>query len=407
MFEFVAIVDRSCGLVSSLQAVTTAAGFSWESVLAQVVRAESYSIRNDGMLKPIFTLTVVFVVGTTLVCLSQDRGKISPADPKRSNTEAVPPDKTSGKAAVDTPVLTKPPLSPEDQAAEQAIREAASLLIEDFNAKKAEAFASRFLPNAEYEFENNEVLTGREAIKNHFAHVFENFPEAKATYKETRIRLVTPQLAVEEGLFEVRQLAASDETEEQVVITWAATGSRWQVSSMREIASIPIGGIAHDRLEQLSWLIGDWVDESHASVVKTVCHWSNDGNYLLREFEVRVRGEKVLSTTQRIGWDPQAKQIRAWFFDSNGGFGESFWTWDGDQWVIRVSSVREDGAIASSLDFLDPMTSDSHRWLSTHRMVADDRLPDLNVVIVRQSPHPPKPAEVDTKSAAVDLKRDN
>ena len=32
-----------------------------------------------------------------------------------------------------------------------------------------------------------------------------------------------------------------------------------------------------------------------------------------------------MTVTQRIGWDPAAKQIRSWEFDSEGGFGEGTW----------------------------------------------------------------------------------
>ena len=39
---------------------------------------------------------------------------------------------------------------------------------------------------------------------------------------------------------------------------------------------------------------------------------------------------------QVIGWDPAAKQVRSWVFDSGGGIGEGIWTKQGDKWIKKV-----------------------------------------------------------------------
>ena len=46
----------------------------------------------------------------------------------------------------------------------------------------------------------------------------------------------------------------------------------------------------HERLEELEWMLGEWVNESDDGIVKTSCKWSDDGNFLLREFDVKVEG---------------------------------------------------------------------------------------------------------------------
>ena len=95
---------------------------------------------------------------------------------------------------------------------------------------------------------------------------------------------------------------------------------RWLQAAVRD--ELLGGPTPHERLGELEWMIGEWVNESQAAVVHTTCRWSEDGNFLLREFTMKTQGEPVLSGTQRIGWDPVRQQIRSWVFDSEGGFGQ-------------------------------------------------------------------------------------
>ena len=42
---------------------------------------------------------------------------------------------------------------------------------------------------------------------------------------------------------------------------------------------------------------------------------------------------------QIIGWDPAAKQIRSWVFDSDGAFGEGVWNKQGNRWYIQSTGT--------------------------------------------------------------------
>ena len=82
-------------------------------------------------------------------------------------------------------------------------------------------------------------------------------------------------------------------------------------------------GLPHqERLKELEWLVGDWIDESSESVIHGTCRWSADKNFLLRDFTIQSEGKPVMTVTQRIGWDPLSKQIKSWVFDSEGGYGD-------------------------------------------------------------------------------------
>ena len=109
-------------------------------------------------------------------------------------------------------------------------------------------------------------------------------------------------------------------------------------------------------------MLGEWVNESDDGIVNTTCKWSDDGNFLLRDFDVKVEGRIALRGTQRIGWDAQRKQFRMWVFDDRGGFAEGLLSRDGDRWVIRASGVRSDGQSVSITTAVTPLGKDRMLW---------------------------------------------
>ncbi len=275
----------------------------------------------------------------------------------------------------------------QDLASERAIRAQSAALFAEYNAKNANAFAERFLPNAEYELDDGEVLIGRDAIRDYFATSFKKFPKAQANTKESKLRLISLHMAIEEGKNSIVH-STGDATLCDYVAIWAFSEDHWSVASIRDLPGDEVAEVAHERLEPLAWLVGEWLDESPEALIKTSCRWSDDQNFLLQDFTVKVQGSEVLSGTQRIGWDPLSRKVRGWVFDSHGGYGESFWNWDGERWVIRSSAVRSDGTIVASLNYLIPRDSNAYRWEASHRMSGDEPLPDISLLIVRQAPPP-------------------
>ena len=145
----------------------------------------------------------------------------------------------------------------------------------------------------------------------------------------------------------------------------------------------------HDRLKDLEWMVGEWIDEAPDSVARFNCRWSEDGNFLLRSFTLKWEGKAVMSGTQRIGWDPLASRFRSWEFDSEGGFGEGKWCRDGDRWVVKLLAVRPEGTTASATNIMTRLRPDMVRWLSTDRVIGDESVPDEDAyVLVRVPPEP-------------------
>ena len=138
-------------------------------------------------------------------------------------------------------------------------------------------------------------------------------------------------------------------------------------------------------------MLGDWVNESDEAVVVTTCKWSDDGNFILREFDVDIEGRIALSGTQRIGWDGQRKQFRTWVFDDRGGFAEGLLTRDGERWGTRASGVRSNGQAVSVTTTIAPQGKDRILWEIVERSVGGEVVPGTDqFYLVRPAPSPGK-----------------
>ena len=142
----------------------------------------------------------------------------------------------------------------------------------------------------------------------------------------------------------------------------------------------PISG-----LDELNWMIGQWVDQGDNSTITTKCSWTKNRKFLKRSFQVKIDEEVTLEGDQFVGWDPIAGQIRSWTFDSEGGIGEGLWIRDGNRWLVKASFVLSDGVRASALNVYTYVDADTIRWQSTNREIAGELQPNIpEVTVVRQ-----------------------
>ena len=138
-------------------------------------------------------------------------------------------------------------------------------------------------------------------------------------------------------------------------------------------------------------MVGEWVDESDSAVIFTTCRWSEDKNFLLRNYSIQVQGKPAMTGTQRIGWDPVAGQFRSWNFDSQGGYSEGLWSREGDRWVIKLSGPLRNGKISTETNIITHVDKDTARWKSVDRTIGGRVLPDSpEFVLVRRPPQPKK-----------------
>ncbi len=278
--------------------------------------------------------------------------------------------------------------APEREADAKAITDLLASFVKAYNAKDAKALGELFTQDAEIEDEDGEVTRGRAAIIERFTRTFEDKGETLAVDTDS-LRFLGTDVAVEEGTALLSAGADSPPRANRYSAIYARQGGRWLHARIRdeEEEDVP----PHVRLQQLEWLLGEWVNESDDEKVNTRCKWSDDGNYLLRDFDVKVEGRIALRGTQRIGWDAQRGQFRMWVFDDAGGFAEGLISRDDDRWVVKGSGVRSDGQSVSFTTAITPLGKDRVRWEILDRTLDGKVVPGIDQFdLVRQPPEPAK-----------------
>jgi uncharacterized protein (TIGR02246 family) len=279
-----------------------------------------------------------------------------------------------------------PNSAPDRASDETAIRANVAAFVRAYNAGDAGAVAGLFLKDGQIMDKEGNTAEGREAIKKTFAEIFAAAPQKRLEVTVESIRFLGPDLAVEFGV--TKETPAPGETPEQdrYTVLHVKRDGKWLMAMVRDAEGDPPSN--RERLRPLAWLIGEWIDDGGSVVARSTCRWSPDGNFLLQDFHIQVAGRESMTGSQRIGWDPLAKRIRSWVFDSTGGYGESVWARDGNAWVIKATGVRTDGTTASATNFLVPTGPDGYVWRSTDRIVGDDVAPAIEVKVVRKPPQP-------------------
>lgn len=269
---------------------------------------------------------------------------------------------------------------------EAAIRANADKYVEAYNRRDSRTMASMWSPDAVYlDPDTNERYVGSEAIAKHFDDVLAGSEDAKLAVTIDSIDFVSPNVAIEKGTAVVTY---SDYPPEET--TYSAVhvkrDGKWMLDRVTE-EEVPAAPPSHyDELKELEWLVGSWVDADDKVSIQTKIEWTKNRNFLRRSFAVVIGDQINMSGMQVIGWDPAAKQIRSWVFDSDGGFSEATWTHKGDQWFIQNSGTLPDGGKATSLNILTYVDDDSFKWESVNREVDGELLPNVDEVTVVRAP---------------------
>ena len=270
---------------------------------------------------------------------------------------------------------------------EEAIRGAAESFTKAFNAGDARAVAALHTPDARVVDVTGEVVEGRDAVEREYAGLFRDNPGLTLEVNVDDLRLVGPDTAIEEGTTRVAPKDGGAAVVNHYSAVDVKRDGRWLLASVRESPGETPS--PHDRLRELEWMLGEWVDESPDSVILSTCKWSDDKTALNREFAVRVNGRVAMTVNQRIGWDPAGGQIKSWEFDSEGGHGEGLWARLGDQWIVKATGVLQDGRTATATHIITRGDPSTCRWRTVDRTVGGDVIPIADeFVMVRCAPLP-------------------
>jgi uncharacterized protein (TIGR02246 family) len=282
-----------------------------------------------------------------------------------------------------------PAASREPNPDAQALGDLLGNFIKAYNARDAKALGELFTANAEIEDEDGDVTRGRDAIVARFAQIFRDGESGTLGVTTDSLRFLGTDLAIEDGTASLATRAGEPPRTNRYSVIYARQGGRWLHARIRDEPSDEVS--PREQLRQLEWMLGEWVNESDDGIVLTTCKWSDNGNFLLREFDVKIEGRIALSGTQRIGWDALRKQFRMWVFDDSGGFAEGLLWRDGDRWVIKGSGVRSDGRAVSFTNVITILGKDRLRWQTFDRTVGGEVIPETDQFqVVRRAPQPGK-----------------
>jgi len=276
------------------------------------------------------------------------------------------------------------PAHPQD---EKAIRRAAEAFAKAYNAGDAKAIASLFVVDGQIVSEEGQSTQGRKGIEQVFAGIFKEHPKTHMDLAVGSICFIGPHIAIEDGMTTVTDAADEPAQHSPYTVVHAGQNGKWLMASARDLPDDT--PTPEEQLKQLQWMIGDWVDESPEALVMTSYRWTDNQCYILSEFKIQVGGRPLMTGTQRIGWDPLAKNIRSWVFDSEGGFGEGIWTREGNHWIVKMTGVMRDGKIASATNIITRVSKDRMTWQQRDRIVGGEKTPDIAKVPITRKPPPP------------------
>lgn len=239
-----------------------------------------------------------------------------------------------------------------------AVQQAMAAYIEAFNRHDSEALLDLWSPTGTYvNKETGERSSGREALATDFAKVFAATPEIELTGGIDAVRVIGGDTAIVDGVTTVVVPNAEPAVSAYSAIFVKQDG-KWLLDTVHE-SDLPTPETPRQALQPLEWMVGAWQDESDTATVSSVMRWSPSEAFLIRSYDVIREDEEPFQGQQIIGWDPAAKQIRSWTFNSDGSFGEGVWSKNGAEWIVRKSETLADGRLASGTQVITQIDADT------------------------------------------------
>ena len=85
-----------------------------------------------------------------------------------------------------------------------------------------------------------------------------------------------------------------------------------------------------------------------------------------------------------IGWDANAKLIRSWLFDSDGGLIKGTWHPGDNQWTVQSVARFADGGSGSFSGVFQLHENGEHSWRKTNRVIDGQLMPNIESIRSRR-----------------------
>ncbi|MFC7337593.1 YybH family protein [Haloferula chungangensis] len=293
------------------------------------------------------------------------------------------------KAFLAVALLTSSIKAEEDTPSISALAEAASQFVIAYNEKDASAIAQLFTEDGEMsDLTGQDLTSGREAIKARYEALFSNENSPGIAIEVDSVRLVAPNLAIEDGTAHITPL---EEGAPPRSIKYTATllkndSGVWEIASTRDLSDVTD---AEGELFALSKVLnGDWTCQVGDVRFDLAIQWEDTGKFLVGEMLTTAPDSEPQTGSIRIGWNAARKSITSWMFDSLGGSMQNFWTATDEGWLIRTEGTTAEGEAVTSSQTLVPENDDILVWSVTNKIIDGVKQPDTKIRLVRRPPEP-------------------
>ncbi len=244
--------------------------------------------------------------------------------------------------------------------------------LQAFNRHDPAALAAHWSTAGEnVDLDSGETTSGREAVREVFAALFEEDGGATIDIDIASIRQIHDDVAVVDGASRISFTDAPPSSSRFSAVLVRQAGN-WVLDTVRE-STVPTQPASAARrapprpLDALAWLVGSWEDTSEGVTASTHSFWSTNKAFLIRTHVIgtdavpeqrpapgdsRIPGllpagpAGSREITEIIGWDEDSGRIRSWFFSSAGRFAEGTWSNEGNAWTVRIDTAAGSGMAA-------------------------------------------------------------
>jgi uncharacterized protein (TIGR02246 family) len=255
--------------------------------------------------------------------------------------------------------------------------------IAAFNRGDAKAVAGFWAEDSTYVDEDGHEYKGRADIEKLYKKVFDARKGAKLAIHVNSVKMLSPDVALEEGVTEVTPPDNGPVDADRFSAVLVRKDGQWYLQSVHDLEDLPPSNEEH--LDDLAWLIGEWAGEAERGESATATYeWADGENFIVSDFATTMDGHPVIGGTQWIGWDAIDKQVRSWSFYWRGGFGEATWTKDGNKWLLKTSARTHEGKKVTATNVITKTGDDHMTWQMTKLTVDGQSLPDLQPVKMKR-----------------------
>jgi uncharacterized protein (TIGR02246 family) len=274
--------------------------------------------------------------------------------------------------------------NPELSPLEEEMLAETDKLVTAFNKADTKAILNSFLADGELIDEQGVVHAGHEQISNLMESFFKAYPNASTEAELESVRSVAG-IVFADGRRSITTADGKSVSVLRFASVWKKIDSGYKLVSFRDYAESS-SMTPNAALQELQWLIGDWVNEGADARVELTFQWSTDTNFILGSYSIKTDAGELLTSTQRIGWDASQDTFRTWTFDVDGGFGEGLWSKSEKGWQIRSTATTPEGTAAAATLLFTPISENRFSISGRQRTLNGEELPDYDIIVVKEPP---------------------